>query len=225
MQQAIAPVSTARRSRQNLLSHRLKKSSTLGGLFEQLEGRRLMSAGGNATADFTNNQDVIIAGDAITFLGTSAGETYHLSAAAGQLTVTSTTQGTYTRSLNGLNAIYWYGNGGNDTLFVDALNGPTLNINGGSGNDVFHVGNGDLDGNATNTITITDSADFDTLVLSDILDSGADTFTFDTGSSFTKPGVQVKYGDTDRVEFLATGNADTIYVKSLNTETQYSLGG
>ena len=75
--------------------------------------------------------------------------------------------------------------GGGSVLAIESLNVPTT-VTGGAGNDDIRIGNGNLDANITGSMQINAGGGDDSVLLTDLNDTGNDSYLFNAGNTFRK---------------------------------------
>lgn len=119
---------------------------------------------------------------------------------------------------------------GNDIRVNQTASDLSVTVNGGGGNDIIHVGNGDFDATILNGVSVIGGAGTDTLVIEDQNDDpGNDSYTFNSGTMTKGDFVALwSTGSSDRVEnvsLLASENNDTIRVNSATPAIRMTLDG
>ena len=111
-------------------------------------------------------------------------------------------------------------NASNFMRLVSTINFMNVTLNGGGGDDLFVVGNGDIDSTIANSVSVIGGAGYDNLFVDDSSDDvGNDTYTFSAGLlNRAQRAVLWSTSSTDAVEYVQlTGspNNDTINVNGV----------
>jgi hypothetical protein len=111
-------------------------------------------------------------------------------------------------------SIVVFGNDGNDSIsLLDVPAGVPVSLNGGAGNDLFQVGDGDLDTNLRGAVTVTGGlGGNDVLFVNDQSDAGADGYTLDdtTVAKSSWGAGPLTFFSVESVVLNANGSANVI---------------